>query len=401
MTETPVMPLHMRRDQFDPGPDLAKLGGEATVTRTDPLLGQPEAGAAWLVTGYEEIRQVLGDAGRFGNGPPDSAEGDAAPRPARPIEAPGFLLGMDPPGHTRLRRMLTGEFTVKRMRRLQPRIEAIVTGHLDDMEREGPPADLIRSFALPVPSLVICELLGVPYTDRAGFQRRSNLRLDMSRPLEERRAAGAESLAYMAELVARQRAEPGDDLLGMLVREHGDELTDQEMVGIGDLLLLAGHETTASMLGLGTALLLLNPGQLALLRDRPGAVDAAVEELLRYLAIVHTTVPRTARADVSLGGQLIRAGDRVLCSIPVANRRSELGGGMDSLDLAREPAPHLAFGHGVHHCLGAPLARMEMRIAFPALLRRFPSLRLGTPIEEVPFRAFSFVYAIQSLPVTW
>lgn len=297
--------------------------------------------------------------------------------------------------------MLTGEFTVKRMRRLQPRIEAIVTGHLDDMQRGGPPTDLIESFALPIPSLVICELLGVPYADRAGFQRRSGLRLDMSRPPQERGAAAAESLQYMAELVARQRAEPGDDLLGMLVRDHGDELTDRELVGIGDLLLLAGHETTASMLGLGSALLLLHPDQLTLLRDRPAAVDAAVEELLRYLTIVHSTAPRTARTDVVIGGQLIRAGDRVLCSLPVANRSGGLGGDMDRLDLAREPAPHLAFGHGIHHCLGAPLARMEMRTAFPALLRRFPSLRLAVPIEEVPFRAFSFVYGLQSLPVTW
>lgn len=223
----------------------------------------------------------------------------------------------------------------------------------------------------------------------------------MSRPLEERAAAGAESLAYMADLVARQRAEPGDDLLGMLVREHGGELTDQEMAGIGDLLLLAGHETTASMLGLGTALLLLNPDQLALLRDRPGSVDAAVEELLRYLTIVHSTVPRTARTDVVIGGQLIRAGDRVLCSLPAANRDGGLGGGMDRLDLTREPVPHLAFGYGAHYCLGAHLARMEMRTAFPALLQRFSSLRLAMPIEEVAFRASSPVYGLESLPVTW
>jgi cytochrome P450 len=400
MTETPVMPLHMRRDQFDPDQDLAKLRA-APVHRIGAPFFQREAGPAWLVTGYEEIRQVLGDSDRFSNAPPARPDSDGPAQPARPIEAPGFLLSKDPPDHTRLRRMLTGEFTVRRMRRLQPRVEAIVTGHLDDMERDGPPADLIQSFALPIPSLVICELLGVPYADRAGFQRRSRLRLDMSRPVEERAAAGAESLGYMAELVARQRAEPGDDLLGMLVREHGDELTDREMVGIGDLLLLAGHETTASMLGLGTALLLLNPGQLALLRDRPSAVDGAIEELLRYLTIVHSTVPRTARTDVALGGQLIRAGDRVLCSLPLANRSGDLGDDPDRLDLTREPAPHLAFGHGVHHCLGAPLARMEMRIAFPALLRRFPSLRLAVPIEEVPFRAFSFVYAIQSLPVSW
>jgi cytochrome P450 len=407
MTETPVMPVHRRRNQFDPDPALARLRARAPVTRIEnPLLPLPESASAWLVTGYEEIRQVLGDSEGFSNAvpgmPPRLPAGNGTnPAPAAAPPAAPPLLGTDPPEHTRLRRMLTGEFTVKRMRRLQPRIEAIVAAHLDAMERSGPPADLVQSFALPVPSLVICELLGVPYADRAEFQRRSRLRLDMANPLGERMAAAAESQGYMAELCARQRSEPGEDLLGMLVREHGGELTDSELAGIGDLLLLAGHETTASMLGLGTALLLQNPGQLAVLRDQPGAVDAAVEELLRYLTIVHSGMPRTARTDVVIGSQLIRAGDRVICSLPAANRDGALGPDMDRLDLTREPTSHVAFGHGIHHCLGAPLARMEMRTAFPALLRRFPALRLAVPLEEVPFRAFSVVYGVQSLPVAW
>ncbi len=394
------MPLHMRRDQFDPSPDLAKLRSGAPVTRIE-LFFREDAGTTWLVTGYEEARQVLGDAAHFLNAPDGGKPEGRSRDDGGPGEAQGFLLGMDPPDHTRVRRMLTGEFTVRQMRRLQPRIDAIVTGLLDDMERAGPPADLMQSFALPIPSLVICELLGVPYADRAGFQRRSELRMDMSRSPEERAAFGAQSLRYMFKLVKLQRADPGDDVLGMLVRDHGDELTDRELVAIGDLMLGAGHETTASMLGLGTALLLVNPDQLALLRDGPSVADRAVEELLRYVSIIHTPVPRTAKTDVVIGGQLISAGDRVLCSVPVANRSGDFGDDMDRLDLSRDPVPHLAFGHGVHYCIGAHVARMEMRTAFPALLRRFPSLSLAVPIEEVQFRTSSPVYGLESLPVTW
>jgi cytochrome P450 len=240
----------------------------------------------------------------------------------------------------------------------------------------------------------------VPYADREGFQRRSNARLNVFADISARRSALEESQAYMAELVSRQRANPGDDMIGMLVREHGDEIGDAELIGVGDLLLLAGHETTSNMLGLGTLLLLLNPDQLALVRDGD-QVEQAVEELLRYLSIVHSVMPRIAREDVVLSGQRIEAGDALICSIPSANRDPSIGDDLDRFDLTREIGPHLAFGHGIHHCLGAPLARMEMRIAFPALLRRFPSLRLAVPVEDVPFRVFSAVFGVESLPVAW
>ncbi|SFN88440.1 Cytochrome P450 [Saccharopolyspora antimicrobica] len=286
----------------------------------------------------------------------------------------GNLLGLDAPEHTRLRRMLTSEFTVRRMRRLQPRITEIVEERLDAMAAAGPPADLVADFALPIPSL-ICELLGVPYTDRAEFQERTGRQLDLSLPEEEQAELIRESRACMAGLVARAQAQPGEDMLGMLVREHGDELTTDELVGIAELLLAAGHETTSNMLGLGTLALLRHPGQLALVRDDPAAVAPAVEELLRYLSIVTAGVTRTALCDVEIDGVPIPAGSTVAVVLATANRDPRSVDDGERLDVTRTAAGHVAFGHGLHHCLGAPLARMEMQIAFPALLRRVPGSR--------------------------
>ncbi|MBM7785709.1 cytochrome P450 [Tenggerimyces flavus] len=387
MTETPTLPVHLRRDGYEPIPELAKLREEQPVSPAEMLNG----GTGWLVTRYDDVRHVLSDVENFSNRwEPSETGGDGS----------GFLLGYDPPDHTSLRKLLTGEFTVRRLRRLEPRINAIIAEHLDKMEQTGPPADLVEAFALPIPSLVICELLGVPYADRADFQRRSNIRLDLSLPLDYRMEVEAEGLEYMANLVAEQRRDPGEDMIGMLIREHGDAITDRELSGLADLLLLAGHETTSNMLGLGTLLLLQNPEQLAFARD-PRNIDQAVEEMLRYLSIVRTVIPRLARTDVELGGQQISAGDVVVCSVPAANRDPVLDPRADEFDVSRKIAAHLAFGHGLHHCLGAPLARMEMRLAFPALFERFPTLRLGIPVENVKYRAFSFVFGVAELPLEW
>jgi cytochrome P450 len=269
------------------------------------------------------------------------------------------------------------------------------------MEKAGPPCDLVADFALPIPSLVICELLGVPYADRESFQQRTSKLLDISLPMDERLELGRESREYMADLVARAQAEPGEDMLGMLIREHGHDLTTDELIGIAGLLLIAGHETTSNMLGLGTLALLRHPDQLALVRDDPSAVAPAVEELLRFLGIVHSGIPRTTTQDVEVGGVAIPADSLVILALASANRDPRFLADGDRLDVTRDAAGHVAFGHGVHHCLGAPLARMEMRIAFPALLRRFPGLALAVPFDEVGFRAFHFIYGLRSLPVTW
>jgi cytochrome P450 len=397
MAAMPTTPLHFRRVGFDPHPELTGIRDEGGVRRVDsPVLDGP----VWLVTGIEDVRQVYSDPKRFRisahhlvpGAPPLTDDELAAVRP-------GNMLAFDPPEHTRLRRVLAPEFTVRRMRRLEPRIHDIVREHLDAIERKGPPADLVADFALPVPALVICELLGVPFEDREAFQDRYTRFFDVTLSFEERLAIQYESKAYLTGLVARARVEPGDDLLGMLARDETADLDDREMVGIADLLLLAGHETTANMLGLGVLALLSHPDQLRLLRDEPERADAAVEELLRWLTVVHTGVPRVTTTDVELGGHALGPGELVVCSLPAANRDPALVPDPDGFDITRDAGSHVAFGHGVHHCLGAPLARMEMRIAFPALARRFPTLR--TVGRAPDYRTEQVVYGLAALSVTW
>ena len=358
----------------------------------------------YLITRHDDIKAVLSDHERFSNARPPGFAVQGVPQPTEQEEATaraGNLLGLDPPDHSRLRRMLTPEFTIRRMKRLEPRIVEIVAGQLDAMEKSGPPADLVEHFALPIPSLVICELLGVPYDDREDFQRRSAKQLDLSIPIPERLELQRQGRAYMTTLVTRTRRQPGEDILGMLVREHGDELTDDELVGIAGLLLLAGHETTSNMLGLGTLALLRHPEQLAMVRDDPDAIGPAIEELLRWLSIVQTAIPRITTTDVEIAGVTIPAGKLVFPSMPSGNRDGDFIDSPEMLDIARGAPGHLAFGHGVHHCLGAPLARMEMRIAFPALLRRFPNLALAEDFSDVQFRSWNFIYGLKSLEVSW
>jgi cytochrome P450 len=401
MTQAPELPpLHMRRDAFDPTAELREIRETLGVRTAKNAFGMD----VFLVTRHEDIKAVLSDHERFSNsrppgfvmpGAPDVSEAELASARA------GNLLSLDPPEHQRIRRMLTAEFTIRRMRLLQPRIVEIVDAQLDAMEKAGPPADLVESFALPIPSLVICELLGVPYEDREDFQRRSARQLDFAVPITERLELSRRSREYMGSLVQRSRRQPGNDILGMLVTEHGSELTDDELIGIASLLLLAGHETTSNMLGLGTLALLRHPDQMAAVRDDPDAIGPAVEELLRWLSIVHSAIPRITTTDVEIAGVEIPAGQLVFVSLPSGNRDPDFFDSPEALDIGRGAPGHLAFGHGVHHCLGAPLARMEMRIAFPALLRRFPKLALANDFDEVQFRSFHFIYGLKALEVTW
>ncbi|MDX3102740.1 cytochrome P450 [Nonomuraea angiospora] len=395
MTQAPQLPLEMRRNGFDPVEELGRVRDDQGVLWQQTPFGMP----AYLVLRYEDVREVFSDATRFSSRMPFPDAAELSEQEQAKLRA-GNLIAFDPPEHTRLRRMLTPEFTVRRMRRLEPRIAEIVESALDDLERAGKPADLVAHFALPVPSMVICELLGVPYADREEFQGRAARQLDLSAPVEDRNAARREERAYMAGLVARAQADPGEDMLGMLVREHGEELSTDELIGIASLLLLAGHETTSNMLGLGTLALLRHPDQLAMIRDDPARVEPAVEELLRWLSIVPSLI-RMTTTEVEIAGHTIPAGSLVAPSPLAANRDRALIDTPDTLDITRGAAGHVAFGHGVHHCLGAPLARMEMRIAFPALLKRFPGLALAEPDAEPDFRVFSGVYGMHSLHVTW
>ncbi|WP_433034943.1 cytochrome P450 [Actinomycetospora sp. CA-053990] len=405
MTPSPgtTIPLDLRRTGFGPAPDAEELRDGAGIARVPTPFGPP----AWLLTRQADVRRMLGDADTFANGwTPDDLAGDdgAVRRDPRQLsgDRTGNLLSLDPPEHTRLRKMLAGEFTVRRMRRLEPRIVEIVDDHLDALEGSGAPADLVAQYALPIPSLVICELLGVPPGDQDEFQARTSAQLDTGLPEERRVALAAEALAYMQTLVARARRDTGDDLIGMLLREHPDDLTSDELVGIANLLLVAGHETTANMLGLGTLALLRHPEQLAAVRDDDDAVAPAVEELMRWLSIVSSGSPRLALRDVEIEGATIHRGDLVVFNLPAANRDPAVVDDPDRLDITRDaPPPHVAFGHGVHHCLGAPLARMEMRIAFPALLRRFPTLHLAIPDDEVAWATRHAIHGLERLPVAW
>ena len=400
MTAAELPPLHMRRDSFSPIAEIREIRETEGVREFTSAFGMQ----VYLITRHDDIKAVLSDHERFSNARPPGFTVQGVPQPTEQEEATaraGNLLGLDPPDHSRLRRMLTPEFTIRRMKRLEPRIVEIVAGQLDVMETSGPPADLVEHFALPIPSLVICELLGVPYDDREDFQRRSAKQLDLSIPIPDRLELQRQGRAYMTTLVTRTRRQPGEDILGMLVREHGDELTDDELVGIAGLLLLAGHETTSNMLGLGTLALLRHPEQLAMVRDDPDAIGPAIEELLRWLSIVQTAIPRITTTDVEVAGVTIPAGKLVFPSMPSGNRDGDFIDSPEVLDIARGAPGHLAFGHGVHHCLGAPLARMEMRIAFPALLRRFPNLALAEDFSDVQFRSWNFIYGLKSLEVSW
>jgi cytochrome P450 len=317
-----------------------------------------------------------------------------------PAAKPGVFISMDAPNHTRYRKLLTGQFTVRRMNQLSTRIEEIVLEHLAAMRAQGTSADLVSAYALPIPSLVICELLGVPYDERHGFQEDTAKGLSLESTMEEIRAAFDRIQDFVRDLVRRKRVNPGDDMLSGLITS-GADLTDEEISGMGVLLLVAGHETTANMLGLGTLTLLTNPDQLAALRADPSLIDNTVEELMRFLTIIQLGTIRTALEDVELAGHVVRAGETLSLSLPAANRDPERFSNPDKFDITRSANGHLSFGHGVHQCLGQQLARIEMRIAYARLFEEFPDLRLAVPVEEVPLRTDMGIYGVHELPVEW
>ncbi|GJF30533.1 cytochrome P450 [Kitasatospora sp. NE20-6] len=369
--------------------------GTGPISRVTLWDGAP----CWLVTGHAQVRSVLGDS-RF------SAD---ARHPGFPFLSPGrrelldrttpTFIRLDDPEHARQRRMLTGDFIVKRIEAMRPEIQRLVDAALDTMVAQGSPADLVDAYALPVPSLVICHLLGVPYADHAFFQSRSRALLDLTGSVETVRSAQQELIGYLTDLAGRKQREPDDSLLGRLVRRPDTNLAETAATGL--LLLVAGHETTANMTALGTLALLRHPGQADRLRAEPALVKGAVEELLRYLTVVHLGVPRVASEDVELAGTTVRAGEGVLCMLSTANRDELVFTGGDRLDVTRDARRHFAFGFGVHQCLGQPLARVELQIALETLLRRLPGLRLAVPFDDLRYRTGMVVYGVEELPVAW
>ncbi|MFJ9038603.1 cytochrome P450 [Streptomyces sp. NPDC102406] len=367
------------------------------MTGPVPMPNNPQLGAcdAALVTRATDAREVLSDH-RHEAGFAFDRTG-----PRTVMNQPGILLNYDGEEHARYRRMLTGAFTVKRVRALAPAISRIVENQLDTLEQAGPGADLIETFAGPVPLLVICELLGAPPQDRDGIQRRSATGTDVANTLDDQLENFAAMAAYMGDLVRRQRERPGDDILGDLIRRHGDVLSDDELIGMGNSILVAGHETVTSMIGMSALALLRDPEQLAIVRDDEAAAPDAVEELLRLLSVAPPLV-RQAGTDLELGGQTVKEGERVVLSTLAANHDTALvPDDPDRLDVRRRPVAHLAFGYGAHQCIGQQLARLELRIAVPALLRRLPGLRLDVDLDAVDYRQDALVFGVTKLPVAW
>lgn len=362
------------------------------------------------MTGYEQARSVLSD-GRFSsdtirNRSAMDLRPDEVGSTRSPVSVPerddGMFLYTDPPEHTRLRRLLTGQFTVRRMQVLEDRIREIAVDHVEAMRAVGTEADIVPAFALPLPSLVICELLGVAYSDRAEFQERTAISLNLTKSAEERAESSGAIFRFMRELVAHKREHPADDLLSALIHGAADPpLTEIQLVDIATILLGAGHETTANMLALGTFALLEHPDQLAAVRADPTVLDDGVDELPRYLSIIHIGPTRVATEDVTVAGTTIEAGDTVLVSLPQANRAADHWPVPERLDLRRPRTPHLAFGHGVHQCLGQQLARAELRVGLAELVTRLPGLRLAQPADRIPLRTDMLVFGVHSLPVTW
>lgn len=383
------------------GCPLAPPAAFAEWRRADGLQRASWRGTpTWVISRYADIRAALVD-------PRLSA--DTIPRAYIDFDEadklPVIFPRIDDPEHNRLRRMMTRDFTFRRAEAMRPEIQQLVDGFIDEMEKAGPPSDLVRDFALPVPSLVISLLLGVPYEDHDFFQRNSTRGLDSSLPEDEKVAATGAVFAYVFELVNRKVAEPGDDLLSRLVVDHvaSGAISLETAAMNGVIMLQAGHETTASMISLGTLALLQHPEQFARLRDTDddAVVANAVEELMRYLSIVHSLVERVALEDLTIAGQQIRAGDRILMNLPAGNWDETFVDNPGHLDVDRSSRGHLGFGYGVHQCIGQNLARVELQVALRTLVRRLPNLRLAVPEEQLRFQNEQEIYGIEALPVTW
>lgn len=394
--DVPRFPLPPPDVPYDPAPGMRKIMEKCPVSQ----IRLPDDSPAWLVTGFSEAREVFTDQ-RYSRA--------LIFAPGRKqfgvdVAAADSILSLDPPEHSRLRKLVAGAFTGRRIQALRPRIAQLVDELIDGMLAGPHPTDLVQMFSLPLPSQVICLLLGVPFEDTGKFHAWSNTIFgDWSRSPEAIERAYAEIGAYLAELIARKRETPQDDLVSVLIdaRDAGGRLSEGELVNFCFALLAAGHETTANMINLSFAALCQNPEQLDRLRADPGLLPGAVEELLRYVTLATIGMPRITREEVRLGGITIPEGETVIPSFNVANRDPAAFEEPDRLDVGREPRPHLAFGAGVHHCVGAQLARIELQEAFRGLLTRLPGLRMAVPMSDLEFHAGQAITSMRELPVTW
>ncbi|GLW99856.1 cytochrome P450 [Microtetraspora sp. NBRC 16547] len=380
-----------------PAPTLRALQRQGPIHAIRTAVGDP----AWLVTGYREVRRLLDDD-RLGRAHPAP---ETASRTGESAMFGGPLGNFDTEqgDHARMRSLLQPHFSPRRMRALRARIEALATDLLDDLAEQGPPADLHAALALPLPIAVICELLGVPYADRAQFRAWTQAAGDITDRARSERGL-AELFGYGQRLVARKRAEgladdDGADVISRLAAADG--VSDDEAAAMGMFLLFAGHETTVVAIGLGVLWLLANSAQWQALVADPARIDAAVEEILRAPRLGGGGIPRYARTDLEVAGVHVRAGDLVLLDTGAANHDAGVFGDPDRFDITRQAVPHLTFGHGARFCIGAPLARLELQVVFSQLAARFPTLRLDMAVEELRFNPHVLTGGLTALPVAW
>ena len=411
LPHAPAFPLPRdARCPFDPPPAFRELQREGPLTK----VRLPDGSTPWVVTRYAQQRALLADP-RVSTDPRNPGfpaadllqarghgeDGDAQRSAAE--HGMSFDL-MDDPEHARLRRMVTGAIAVKRVEAMRPTVQRLVDGLIDELLAGPTPVDLVQAFALPVPSLVICELLGVPYREREIFQEHSKAIVDSTATAEQRSQATSTMAAFIDGLLDEKLSEPADDVLSQLAtRVAAGDLARKEAARMGVVLLLAGHETTANMIALGTLALLEHPEQFARLTeaDAPEVAAGAVEELLRYLHIPHKGMRRCATEDIEIDGQTIRAGDGLIMLNELGNRDPDIFTEPDRLDLQRDARRHVTFGFGVHQCLGQPLARMELQVVYSTLYRRIPTLRRAGDLSELRFKNDSTIYGVHALPVTW
>ncbi|MEU5213839.1 cytochrome P450 [Streptomyces sp. NPDC020742] len=388
---------------FDPSPEMRSLEQYGPLTKVRSWGDS----TPWVVTSHAEQKSLLADPRLSAVFSHPGFPSPVAPAPYAHRHQGGpdlSFVGLDDPEHARLRRMVSGAFTLKRVEAMRPVVQEMVDSFIDRMLAGPNPADLVQALALPIPSLVISELLGVPYEDHDFFQTNSKDIISAVATPEVRHAAHTNLAEYLDHLVGEKLAKPGDDLLSRFSEQiKAGELTRREAAAMGVLLLLGGHETTANMITLGTLLLLQHPDQLALIRetDDPKVIVSAVEELLRYLSIVHLGRRRTALENIEIAGRTIRAGEGVILLGELANRDPSVFPAPDRLDITRDARRHQAFGAGTHHCVGQPLARMELQVVYPTLFRRIPTLRVTTDLEQLPFKYDAVIYGVYELPVTW
>ena len=397
-SSAPLFPFK-RTCPFDPPPQYAEARRAGPICPVSLWDGK----RAWLVTRHEEIRQVLSDDARFSGRMADPQFPAITPARVLVDRHERAFVGMDNPEHDAYRRMFTREFSIKRLQALTPAIARIAESLIDDLIAQGPPADLVPTIAVKFPSLVMSALFGSPYEDSDFIIRCAVARHGLTQTPEDAEKKARELAAYVRQLIDHKEANPGDDMVTRIIDEHvkPGRLSKDDFAEIGAMILRAGHDTTTNMIGMGTLLLLQNDEMRRALINDPSLIEGAVDELLRYVSPVQFSPRRVAREDVTIGGITIPRGDGLFMLLGSANRDETLFADPDVLDPHRDASRHLAFGYGIHQCLGQMLARFELTIMYEAILRRLPNLRLAVPLDAIHFKHDMQIYGVHNLPVAW